>query len=234
MTSRKRSSISGNMLIYILGAIFLLGLLIVLIKGNFQEGTGIDPEKTAIQVGEVQRYTAELERAVSYIMRNGASETEIRFAHPTGDAAYSAYGTIATTPTRQVFSATGGGAEWRNPPTGSQVVATPWVFNSNNAVNSVGVYLTRDLLVILPNVTKDFCLRINSVLGVENPGGNPPNDQDYIIVNQSFAGSYTSGAWAAISYNSTSPGMEGCVGITTAGGGATVGNYYYYRVLLAR
>lgn len=46
----RRQNQSGNMLIYILGGIFLLGILIVLLKGNAQEGAGIDADKIAVSV----------------------------------------------------------------------------------------------------------------------------------------------------------------------------------------
>mgnify|MGYP000326001555 CR=1 FL=1 len=55
-----RPAESGNMLIYILGAIFLMGLLIVIVKGSFQPGTGIDAEKAQIMANQIRAYGAEL------------------------------------------------------------------------------------------------------------------------------------------------------------------------------
>lgn len=228
---------SGNMLIYILGAIFLMGLLIVLLKGSFQEGAGIDAEKNVMRAGEIMRYGGELERAARYIISNGYSESDIRFAHPTGLAAYSAYGLIATTPQQQIFSAQGGGALWRNPPAGSQSPAANWVFTGNNAVTQVGstcaLASCSDLLVVLPNVTRDICIQINRSKGITNPSGEPPREVDGMNLAVLFTGGvfgYTATVDTTGGY--TTAQNEGC--FEGNGGSTSVGSYYYYRVLLAR
>src|SRR5687768_1759532 len=110
MTEKNRSKNAGNMLVYILGAIFLMGLLIVLLKGSFQEGTSIDSDKIIIQAGEVQRYATQIEIATGYILRNNFSETDLRFAHPSAPAGY---GLITDQPRRQVFDPSGGGAQYQ-------------------------------------------------------------------------------------------------------------------------
>ena len=84
---------SGNILIYILGAILLLGLLIMLVKGSFQEGTGVDSEKVVLKAQQVQACAGELERGVAYVLRNGVSETDIKFAVPDSFPAIPVYGT---------------------------------------------------------------------------------------------------------------------------------------------
>lgn len=225
-----RSSIAGNMLIYILGAIFLMGLLIVALKGSFQEGSGIDPEKTAMLVGQVQRYGAELERGVSYVLRNGYSETDIRFGHPNSPS----YGLITDVPARQVFAPEGGGVEWRDPPAGSQTHITPWLFVGRNTVSAIGTTCAgpqcTDLMAVLKNVTKDFCLRTNDANGINNPAGNPPQDTG-VNVHTPFEGLYTFSS----SLDAITGKQEGCFegGYTDESYGLT-GRYYYYRVLLAR
>lgn len=228
---------SGNMLVYIIGAIFLMGLLIVLLKGSFQEGTGIDPEKNAMRAGELMRYGSELERAVRYIISNGYSESDIRFAHPNGLAAYSGYGLIATTPMQQIFSPQGGGAIWRNPPAGSQSIAANWVFTGNNAVTQIGstcaTAACSDLLLVLPNVTKDICIQINRAKNITNPAGNPPREVDGMNLAVLFTGgvfAYSATVNTTGGYTAAQP--EGC--FEGNGGDTATGQYYYYRVLLAR
>ncbi len=224
-------NIAGNILIYILGAIFLMGLLIVSLKGSFQEGTGIDPEKTALLVGQVQRYGAELERGVAYVLRNGYSETDIRFAHPN---ASSAYGDITDIPARQVFAPEGGGVEWRNPPSGIQTTPTPWLFSGNGAIEGVGTtdpctgYVCKELTAILGNVTKEFCLQMNQKIGVPNTGGNPPKDSGTFDTTTTFAGNFGNGG----NIGPASFGFsEGCI---EGDSSPSTGTYHYYRVLLAR
>lgn len=237
MAKDLRKNNSGNMLVYIIGAIFLMGLLIVLLKGSFQEGSGIDPEKNAMRAGELSRYGSELERAARFITGNGYSESDIRFAHPTGLAAYAAYGTIATTPMQQVFSPQGGGAIWRAAPSGSQTAAANWVFTGANAVDGVGstcaAVSCSDLIVVLPNVTRDICIQVNRAKGIINPAGNPPQEVDGMVLATLFtAGAFTYAATLNTTGGHTSGQMEGC--FEGNGGGTSAGSYYYYRVLLAR
>lgn len=237
MAKDLRKSTSGNMLVYIIGAIFLMGLLVVLMKGSFQEGTGIDPEKNAMRAGEIMRYGSELERAVRYVISNGYSESDIRFAHPTGLAAYSAYGLIATTPAQQIFSPQGGGAIWRNPPAGSQTAVANWVFTGNNAVAQVGstcaLASCSDLLLVLPNVNKDICIQINRAKGITNPSGNPPREVDGMNLAVLFTGGvFAYSATVDTIGDHTRSQPEGC--FEGNGGNTVVGNYYYYRTLLVR
>ena len=82
-TIRSVSSESGNVLVIILLAVVLIGLLTAAIQGsNNSESANIDNETLAIRASEVQRYASELERAVTYIMQDGKSESDLRFAHP--------------------------------------------------------------------------------------------------------------------------------------------------------
>jgi hypothetical protein len=218
-------STSGNMLIYILGAIFLMGLLIVLIKGSFQEGTGIDAEKVMMQVGEVQRYGSELERGVRYILQEGASESALRFAHPNSMS----YGDITINPAQQVFSQSGGGVEWKQPPSGSQISFEDWIFSGSNTVPQVGSSCATascsDLVVLLPNVTQAFCTQLNRTKNIVATGGVPPEDGD------SFDKTYFSGAFA---YSGTIDTIGNEIEGKTEGCIEDGGEYYYYRVLLTR
>ena len=79
---------SGNILIYIIGAIALIGLLTVMVKGSTLPGAGIDREELELRASDIQQYAMELERAVAYILQSGYSESDIRFAHPNHSSAY--------------------------------------------------------------------------------------------------------------------------------------------------
>ena len=221
---------NGNILIYILGAIFLLGLLVVMVKGSSTPGSNIDRETLLIRVAEVQAYGQELERAVAYIRRNGHSETDIRFAHPDADPAY---GDITDTPSRQVFAVQGGGAKYREPPEDIQVTTTDWYFTAANSVGTIGSGFSAsnsetELLVMLNDVTKEFCLALNNQANIENPSGNPPEDGAGMVGGNliyTFIGDYSFSA--VIDNPVINNSNEACVQRST-------GTYHYYRVLLAR
>ena len=226
---------AGNILIYILGAIFLLGILVVVVKGSSTPGSNIDRESLLIRVAEVQAYGQELERAVAYVMRNGHSEADIRFAHPDADPAY---GDITDTPTRQVFAREGGGARYREPPSDIQTTPTPtdWIFTAENVVGNIGTSCTDDscvdLTALLMNVSKGFCIELNKKASVENPSEDPPKDENLLAYGTAFTGTYQrvnhilDAAGTTLLQN-----IEGCF---EGGGNPPAGTYHYYRVLLAR
>ena len=223
---------AGNILIYILGAIFLLGILVVMVRGSSTPGSNIDREALMIRVSEVQQYGQELERAVAYILQNDHSEADIRFAHPDADPAY---GVITDTPARQVFAVEGGGARYREPPENIQVTVTDWIFTAENAVGNIGsgscaTDSCADLIALLMNVRQDFCIELNNQSGMDNPANVPPQDQADISYSTLFTGTYTNNNSiddAAVVLNN----QEGCV----EGDNDPANNtYHYYRVLLAR
>ena len=150
----------GNVLFLILIAIVLIGLLTAAIQStNRPEGANIDNEALIIRATEVQRYASELERAVKYIMENGKSESDIRFAHPD---APSDYGDLSADvdPSDQVFHLDGGAANYREPPDGIND-GSAWEFYGGTHIPGMGTSSRAELVAVLPNVTQAFCDRIN-------------------------------------------------------------------------
>jgi hypothetical protein len=234
MTIKPQShSQSGNILIYIIGAIFLLGLLIIIAKGSTTPGASIEPEKLLIRVSEVQQYGRELEQAIAYIMTNGHSEIDIRFSHPD---AVSTYGDITNIPTRQIFSRDGGGATYRPAPSDIQTVASDWVFSGENRVMNVGessgTNQDAEIIAFLPNVDEKFCLLINDKNVITNPAGAPPQNTGNVDITTPFTGTLQLSNTIWDSGTSYMAGKtEGCF----EGSGTPPANtFHYYRVLLAR
>jgi hypothetical protein len=236
----RRKKQSGNIFIYILGAIFLMGILIVVVKGTFQPGTGIDAEKAQLMASQIRAYGSELERAVNLVISNGFSESDIRFSN-SADSAYGAL-TPATTyiAERQVFHAKGGGAEFKSAPSGSQVIAAPWVFTGSNLVEGVGKSCTTtqctELIAVLPDVTKAVCIQINNTVGITNPSGNPPREaSNFNYINSKFAGNYAYQTYLETTGDYTKYKLEGCFeGNSASPDTGQIGHYYYYKALLVR
>lgn len=223
---------SGNIMIYILGAIVLIGLLMVLVKGSFQEGTGIDGEQLLLRANQLQQYAGEIERGVSYILREGVSETEIRFAAPN---ASSAYGSYSDTPA-MVFAPAGGAVEYKNPPAGIND-GSPLGFFATTHLTGLGTnsgsQIKAELLAVLPNVTQGFCNQINRSIKqsidlsqVTDPGANGC----VYAPGSEFTGTFSSGASTNTLDNdqlSRTPATEACVRCSD-------GTFHYYKVLLSR
>lgn len=227
-----KTSQSGNMLVYILGAIFLMGILLVALRSGYQPGAGIDAESAMLKAAQIQKYASELERGVGFIMNNGRSETDVRFAHA---SAAGGYGTPGDTPVRQVFEPNGGGVEWQAPPSGSQTVTTAWVFSGANAAAGVGSTCAAascsDLIAILPNVTKEICITLNNNAGVTNPSTSPPVETGNVNSSTLFSGTFTYAQDIAVTGGHTFAKKEGCY---EGGGTPAAGTFHYYRVLMAR
>ena len=223
---------SGNILIYIIGAIFLLGLLVILAKGSTTPGAGVSQEILILRVAEVQQYGRELEQAVAYVMANGHSEIDIRFAHPD---AVSAYGDITILPTRQIFSRAGGGATYRPAPNDVQVVPTDWLFSAENRVINVGSTSGTDqdaeLISFLPNVDEEFCIAINEKNRIPNPADAPPQNSGSVEITVPFTGTYQLTETIQDGLGNLTGQTEGCF---EGGGTPPTNTFHYYRVLLAR
>jgi len=173
-----RSSEAGNVLFIILLAIVLIGALTAAIQSsNRTEGSNIDAETLVIRASEVQRYASELERAVTYIMQSGKSESDLRFAHPNAHADYGDLSADAD-PSDQVFHVDGGGANYRTPPSGVND-GSAWEFYGGTHIPGMGTSSRAELIAVLPNVTAAFCDKINALNGqsaiLPDPPG-PPED----------------------------------------------------------
>jgi hypothetical protein len=222
---------AGNILLYVLLGILLLGGLTVALRntGNFQDN--IDTEDLVLKGTQVQRYGAELESAVRSLIQRGVSESDIRFAHP--DAASATYGTITTTPENQVFASEGGLAKYRDPPAGVND-GSKWEFFGTTDVPQVGSD-DPELVAVLPNVTEAFCASINAQLGfaagtqpTDHSGGGSP---DCIMGadGDRFTGTFDSSPNTMDDTTfSRLPATQGCVQC------ATDNSYNYFYVLLAR
>ncbi|MBU0799725.1 MAG: hypothetical protein KKA05_01855 [Alphaproteobacteria bacterium] len=152
-----RQNESGNVIVFILMAVVLIGIVTAAIRSGGGERQNIDSEQLIIRAAEVRQYGSELERAVGFLLQNGVSEYDIRFAHTN---ASSDYGDINTNPETQVFARQGGGAQYRVPALGLQTAQSNWNFYGNSALPRVGSSRS-DLVAVLPNVTPEFCAAIN-------------------------------------------------------------------------
>ena len=164
-----RSSERGNMLFMILIAVVLIGLLTAAVMStSTTDGANIDKETLVIRASEDQRTASEFERAVLFIVSNRKSETDIRFAHPA--FSHTDYGDLADADTLeeqqvQVFHTNGGGASFRKPPPDIQTATGgDWEFYGGTAIPGVGTDKA-DLVAVLPNVSQQFCNKINELNG---------------------------------------------------------------------
>ena len=231
-----RGGESGNIIFIVLGAIILLGFLTAAIQMSSRpEGSNIDGETLTVRASQVRQYAVELEQAVAYIMRGGASEEDIRFAHPDADAGY---GVITADPEHQVFDRRGGGATYRAPPAGIND-GSAWEFYGGTHLPDAGSDKA-ELIAVLPNVTKAFCDKINDMNGYDAL----PEDTGATATSSGTAGGclqmgadgrFSAGQKFFDTANTTDeatfsvkPSLEACVLC------AADGKYHFYHALMVR
>ena len=233
---------SGNMLFMILIAVVLIGLLTaVIMQSSGSDSSDIDDETLVIRTSEVQRAASEFERAVLFIMDGSLSETDIRFAHPAADADYGDLSLAVTLDDQkpQVFHPKGGGASYQAPPAGINGGGA-WEFYGGTAIPGAGSNRA-DLVAVLPDVTLQFCEKINSLSGQP---AVPPLDTGAGATDCVYSGA--TGRFNDSQQFSTSPNtmdettftqdtnasaartaLQACVKCDS-------GEYHFYHVLLAR
>lgn len=229
---QKRKNERGNILFMVLIAIFLIGLLTAVVSSTGDnQNSDIDDETLTIRASEVQRYASELERGMNYIQQNSVGEEAFRFSIPTNTSAPFLYEELAadSDPGDQMFHPDGGAANYRDAPNGVQTSAGgAWEFYGNTQVPQVGSDRA-DLIAVLPNVTRQFCEKINQLNGQTDTqpldGGGSIHDTS----NRFKAGSeYNDSAPNTLTSASFTqfPPLQACVQSGT--------DYHFYHVLYPR
>jgi hypothetical protein len=222
---------NGNILIYLIGAIFLLGLLTVIVRGSFQPGAGIDAESNSILAAQVRAFGTQVENGVSAVLQT-QSESDLRFANPSSTI----YGVVGSVPARQVFDTGGGGIEYRSPPAGIND-GSQWQFYGNTHVYNLGSNDTNarrsELVLVLPNVTEPFCTALNISVGqtIDLTQFADPTSAGCIDSASHFTGTFTDGASANTldeTRFSALPPKEACIRCQSGN------RLHYYRVLSVR
>ncbi len=219
---------SGNILVYVLLGIVLLGLLTAALRQSGDQGKDLDQERLNIRAGEIQRYAAQIAQGVAVMVEGGVSEAKLKFAHPQGD---DDYGDITDDPPEQVFSSKGGNVPYKLPPPGVND-GTLWQFYGTTDIPQVGSDKA-DLIAVLPNVSLEFCKIVNHQLKL---GDTPPVDDSTsttpdcvasLTAGHKFSGTYMDPPNELDPDSFTRmPSSQACVSCGSS--------YHYFYVLLSR
>lgn len=237
----------GNALWFILLGIFLLGILTVMLSrsGSSVDQSG-DVEQLRLQATEILRRAKAVEQAVRTMQANGVSENDLDFSGVPGHA-----NAGCGSDSCKVFKSAGGAISYDSPRSvwldGAQS-AKPlygeWFVPANVCVDGVppdggncesdGSASSEDLVLFLPWIHGALCRRINTEIGIDNPGGNPPaqTGNAWLVANTSFSGSFADGEKIDAAANALRGKRSGC--FAGNAGSAPDGGYHFYHVLLAR
>ena len=250
MTSRppNRTAERGSVFYIILIAVALFAaLMFTFTRSARQGGSSLSGKQAELAATSILSDAQNFQTMIQRVTDRGVSESSLSFETPQSPAYANA---DCTDETCRIFA---GGRRYPAPD-GSWLDASQsarpwygkWWFTGETCVYLVGTGgndcfqqpdSAMDLVVILPWVRRDICLRINSDLGVENRNGNPPkiNNQAFSTTMPAFTGSFTPSGHA-IQSDGTNRSilqrkLQGCAE------GAVwppAGTYFFYSVLLPR
>lgn len=225
---------SGNVLFYILIAVVLFAALNFAVSRMNRGAPESNAELRRVQASEILQSARAMQTAVRAMTIEGVEDTEVSFE----TLALAGYNYASCGDDCQVFAADGGGMSYAAPVVSDWLDSSQsfganygaWVFSGNNDVVDVGT-AAPDLLMILPWVRRDVCEMLNTMLGIGNPGDDPPADNGNADITTKFQGTYT----ASQTIGGGDPQIEGQrTGCFEGGGAPPAGSYHFFQVLIAR
>lgn len=230
----------GNVLFYILLAVFLIGGLTAMVSrsGSNSNQTG-DFEKDRIKASGILRYAKSMEQAVQQLVTNGISENDLEFGAI--DAGHD--NTNCTTSDCDVFHMAGGGITHRPPAKALNMESytEDWIVTAENRIYGFGCddfsAGCTDIILVAPDIPKDICLAINTLQDITNPSGDAPQ-QKVFETDTKYIGTITAGDTDALiggtNVTDQAPEVKGKSAACVYEFGGTGNTYYFYQVLLAR
>jgi hypothetical protein len=242
----------GNVMFYILIAVALLAALIFAVaqsgRGNIQQ---VSEEKARLFATEIIQNTGTMANGVAQLRLRGVRDTEISFDNPV----VSYPNANCTDDTCKLFHPSGAGLTYTAPDmqwldqdaadatsfTDVGAIIGQWYIPYNTCVWQVGTggdnchadtTDNTELMVWLPWVKREICIQINELLGVPNPGGEPPSIGGTMIntIAPKFAGTYPTGVHAHVQMPAKT---SGCLYHSSVPASPGQG-YFYYKVLITR
>ncbi len=242
----KNGSQRGSALFIILVAVVLFAALAFAV-GNMMRGgdpNTITVERARLAASEVMSYAQSMRRAAQNVkISNGCADLDISVENTTV-AGY--IHSPVTTDACKLFHSDGGGLVYQTPVDDWLDTATPapalrgqWYFPANTCVPGTGTAAagcntdTSDneaIIAILPFINKQLCVELNDLLGIDNPGGNPPVETSdaWPAAGTKYAGAHADGT--RLDQNGKMAGcFEGDAASTPPSG-----TYHFFQILIPR
>lgn len=237
----------GSALFIILVAVVLFAALAYAVSQMMRGGNPntINIEQSRLVGNEILAYAQSMRNAAQNVkISNGCSDMDIS-AENSAVAGY-VHAPLASDNCK-LFHNDGGGlvyqppvAEWLDDSISpAPVLRGQWYFPANTCVPGTGSATAgcesdstdnEAIIAVLPYIKKQLCIQINDLLGVDNPGGNPPVETG----NAWTAGNikYTGAQADAEMLNQTGK-MAGCFEGDGASNPAD-NTYHFFKILIPR
>lgn len=238
LQDRNTASERGNVLFYVLIAVTLLAALSYAVtdssRGNVQQ---LSNDKARLYATEIIEYSSSVSAGVGQLRLRGVSAENICFESDTWPAGNDYSHSGCNDNTNRVFHPDGAGINLAFPPAEAMdQSATPdglWHFYGQNEIENVGSTCgaagCSDLIMVVDEVMVSVCVQLNDLLGITNPSGVPPTDDN--IDTTLFQGSYGYARTIGDEAGSAplASNTSGCFQKTNA-----PAEYIYYKVLIVR
>lgn len=233
----------GNVLFLILIGVALFAALSYAVTQSSRSSSdgGLSKDKAKLAASEIVQYATSIEQAITRLrLVNRCTDAQISFQN-LADLNY----TNAAAPSDSrchIFNPAGGqlsyfkpNAEWLDPANQSVMFYGSYLFTGMPYVMGVpdGAN-TADLIFILPYISRDLCVAINTLLKYNAPTFAPPVIPGHGWTNAStvyFTGTY--GALVRVMGTSNPVERSGCVE-GQSGRVPDVGTYHFFATLIAR
>jgi hypothetical protein len=241
-----RESERGSVIWILMIAVVLFAALSATVANMMRGGGDINREMGNINATQVLQFTDAMRKSLQVMSIDGVGISKISFDTP-GLTGYA--NTNCTASSCEVFHVNGGGISY-DPPDEKWLSTAfetdpdyrQWVFPSDtcvqdypgkDAANCSGDSIdNEDLVVMLPYVRKELCLKLNEQAGIENPGGDAPIAGSCHTAGGKFKGVFSESS--VIDATELVGQPSGCFKQTQTCGAAHANYYVYYRVLLGR
>ena len=191
----------GNVFFYILLAVALFAALSYAVSRNNTGSTDIFTEEQAkLAAQEIIEYGNNVANAVQKLRLRGVQDHEFDFSNNvfklTNGTLFPLVNATCTSNTCKLFSVNGGNIEAQYAPEVSQISNLPNGIGStpgqgnfrSNYIEGIGSS-EPDLNFEVTYVNRKVCIKINEILGVDNPSNTPPVDS---YSQQNYSGTLTS------------------------------------------
>lgn len=238
---------------YVLIAVALLAALAYAIA---QSGRGsvvtLSDDKAKLYATEIIAFGGVMTNAVAQLRLRGYKDTQISFENPI----VSGYvNSNCTSDACKVFHLSGAGvtytppkAVWLDPAKSASTGYGVYYFTGRSCVAEVGAGSyspacnsngedDEELLMILPYVDKNLCVKINDLVGVDNVIGDPPQEymNSFNVSVDKFIGSYSGGYAIGAALTEEASNLNGHrAGCFEGAGTPPAGTYHFYQVLEPR
>lgn len=158
---------SGNILLFILIAILLIGLLTIsLTRSNNSTNETGSYELQQITISNFLRYAKDIEIGIKMLQSRGCGENEISFDNPVEDG----YENLEAPDdySCHIFEPEGAGIEWQEPD--RKISRRPYAIYGDHVIHGVGstdipfINTNADLILVMTDISNSLCENINRQL----------------------------------------------------------------------